>query len=154
MTLLKAILHNIGVAIVSFLIGYAGVFSDRVFSIQEFHSTSAVVAGWFLLGAGFFLRVWATDYFYRAKIRVIDLHTQGSLITDGPFRLSRNPLYLGGNVFMFFGVGLVLGSLSMLIFTALHLIGMHLFIRREERQLEARFGDEWRAYKARVRRWL
>jgi protein-S-isoprenylcysteine O-methyltransferase Ste14 len=56
-----------------------------------------------LLALGFLLRVWATVYFYRHSMRVISLEPQTALITSGPYRFSRNPLYLGGNVFIFFG---------------------------------------------------
>jgi protein-S-isoprenylcysteine O-methyltransferase Ste14 len=57
-------------------------------------------------------------------------------------------------VFIFFGASLVLGSPSALVITALHLPLMDLFIRREEKQLEQTFGEEWFRYKQRVRRWL
>jgi protein-S-isoprenylcysteine O-methyltransferase Ste14 len=102
----------------------------------------------------FLVRLWATFHFYVHKMRVISLEAQTTLITSGPFRFSRNPLYLGGNVFIFFGAALLLGSPTALVVTALHIPLMDRFIRREEEQLERRFGDEWRSYKRRVRRWL
>jgi protein-S-isoprenylcysteine O-methyltransferase Ste14 len=49
---------------------------------------------------------------------------------------------------------MMLGSPTALIATVLHLPLVDQLIRREERQLEQRFGDEWRRYEARVRRWL
>jgi hypothetical protein len=54
------------------------------------------VVGCALLVAGFLLRVWATFHFYKNGMRVISLSPQRTLITSGPYRLSRNPLYLGG----------------------------------------------------------
>ena len=57
-------------------------------------------------------------------------------------------------VLIFFGAALLLGSPVALVVTALHIPLMDRFIRREERQLERHFGDEWRSYKRRVRRWL
>jgi protein-S-isoprenylcysteine O-methyltransferase Ste14 len=87
-------------------------------------------------------------------MRVISLKPQTTLITSGPYRFSRNPLYLGGNVFIFFGAALFLGSPTALFATALHLFMMDRFIRREEEQLEREFGEMWRSYKKRVRRWL
>jgi protein-S-isoprenylcysteine O-methyltransferase Ste14 len=88
-------------------------------------------------------------------MRVISLVPQSALITNGPFRFSRNPLYLGGNVFIFGGAALVLGSPSALIFTIFHLPFVDLFmVRREEKQLEQKFGDEWTNYKKKVRRWI
>jgi protein-S-isoprenylcysteine O-methyltransferase Ste14 len=87
-------------------------------------------------------------------MRVISLEPQATLITSGPYRFSRNPLYLGGNVFIFFGAAPLLGSPTALVVTALHIPLMDRFIRREEEQLERNFGDEWRSYKRRVRRWL
>ena len=87
-------------------------------------------------------------------MHVISLKPQSTLITLGPYRFSRNPHYLGGNVFIFFGAALFLGSPTALVATALHLPLMDRFIRREEEQLERQFGEEWRSYRSRVRRWI
>jgi Phospholipid methyltransferase len=54
------------------------------------------------IAIGFLLRVWATFHFYEQHMKVISLVPQKKLITSGPYRFSRNPLYLGGNVFIFF----------------------------------------------------
>jgi protein-S-isoprenylcysteine O-methyltransferase Ste14 len=98
--------------------------------------------------------VWATFLFYDHRMKVISLVPQKALITSGPFRFSRNPLYLGGNVFIFFGAALFLGSPTALLLTAIHLPLMDLFVRREEKQLERSFGQEWVRYKEQVRRWI
>jgi protein-S-isoprenylcysteine O-methyltransferase Ste14 len=98
--------------------------------------------------------MWATYTFYEHRMKVISLSPQAVLVTSGPYRFSRNPLYLGGNVFIFFGAGCLLGSPSDIVLTALHFPFVDLFIRREETQLEARFGDQWLRYKQHVRRWV
>ena len=87
-------------------------------------------------------------------MKVIRLAPQQALITGGPYRFSRNPLYLGGNVFIFFGAALSLRSPAALVITALHLPLVDLFIRREESQLAAQFGEAWERYRSRVRRWI
>ena len=151
---LKSILHNIGVLAVGFTVGLLGIKADHLFDLSNFHSTSLLVFGLTLLMAGFLLRVWATYDFYKHQMKVIVLHAQQALITSGPYRYSRHPLYLGGNVFIFYGFALFLGSISALILITLHLPIIEWMARREERQLEARFGDEYREYKKRVRRWI
>jgi protein-S-isoprenylcysteine O-methyltransferase Ste14 len=100
------------------------------------------------------VRVWATAYFYAHRMRVISLEPQKTLITAGPYRFSRNPLYLGGNVFIFFGAALLLGSPTALFATAIHIPLIDLLIRREEAQLARDFGEQWQRYAKRVRRWL
>ena len=152
--LLKSVLHNIGVVALSIALAYLGTLVDSLLSIQRFSSTTAKLSGVLLLTLGFLLRVWATFHFYRQSMRVVSLEPQTSLITSGPYRFSRNPLYLGANVFCFFGAALLLGSWTSLAITALHLPFMNLMIRREERQLEQKFGEEFREYKKRVRRWV
>ncbi len=154
MNFFRSVLHNIGVTIVSFAVAFVGAWLDSLFGIPRFDSFPAMIAGWLLLGIGFVLRVWATDSFYKHHMRVISLEPQSTLVTSGPFRISRNPLYLGGNVFMFLGTSLILGSPIALVFTLLHLPLVDLFIRREEAQLEQRFGQEWLEYKKHVRRWI
>src|SRR5262249_4074917 len=140
---LKSILHNIAVVLVGFALAYLGTMADSFLGFPASASIVATAAGWLLVTAGFLLRVWATFYFYRHNMRVIALEPQTALITSGPYRFSRNPLYVGGNVFIFFGAALILGSPAALFATALHLPLMDRFIRREEKQLGRKFSDEW-----------
>src|SRR5215831_6486855 len=120
---------------------------DSLWGVSTFASPLVKAGALVLLALGFLVRVWATVYFYAHRMRVISLKPQRALITSGPYRLSRNPLYLGGNVFVFFGAALLLGSPTALFVTAIHLPLIDRFIRREEEQLEREFGDEWRSYK-------
>src|SRR5215467_4359983 len=150
--LLKSSLHNLGVVLVGMGVAYVGTKLDLLFAIACFHSPWAVAAGGLLLAAGFVLRVWATMLFYERQMKVISLAPQNSLITTGPYRFSRNPLYLGGNVFIFAGAALFLGSLDGLLLTGLATIAADFMIRREERQLEREFGESWVRYKNQVRR--
>jgi protein-S-isoprenylcysteine O-methyltransferase Ste14 len=154
MNLVKSILHNIGVVLVGLGIAFLGTKVDALLGIHGFHSTLASASGWLLLLIGFLVRVSATFYFYEHQMKVISLAPQQTLITSGPYRFSRNPLYLGGNVFIFFGAALLLGSPTALAFTAVHLPLVDIFIRREERQLERDFGEQWVRYKSGVRRWI
>ena len=77
-----------------------------------------------------------------------------SLVTEGVFARSRNPMYLGMVVFAF-GVAIVMGSVSaMLVSLAYGFFVRLVFVMPEERRLAERFGDEYRAYEGRVRRWI
>src|SRR5262245_14973335 len=152
--LLRSVLHNIGVFFVGLAVAYAGTRVDRLLGLSPITSPLAQPVAWLLLAAGFLTRVWATVSFYTRNLRVISLVPQRTLVKSGPYQFSRNPLYLGGNVFTFFGAALLLGSPAACIATVVHLPLVDLFIRREEAQLELAFGDEWRRYKTRVRRWL
>jgi protein-S-isoprenylcysteine O-methyltransferase Ste14 len=154
MNLLKSLLHNIGVVLVGLAVAYIGTRLDSLLRVRDCRSLSATVAGCLLLSLGFFLRVWATHAFYEHQMRVISLSPQAVLITSGPYRFTRNPLYLGGNVFIFFGAASLLGSPSAVVLTAFHLPLVDLMIRREEGQLEVTFGEQWLRYKRHVRRWL
>ena len=153
-SLLKSILHNIGVLIVGFGVAFIGTRIDALLGIRGFASGFATAVGCLFLSLGFLLRVWATFCFYEHRMKVVSLEPQKALITTGPYGFSRNPLYLGGNVFIFFGAALSLGSPTALVITAIHIPLVDLFIRREERQLEKQFGEAWVRYKDRVRRWI
>ena len=137
-----------------FAFAILGTRLDLLFGIASFHSVPVTVAASLLLTIGFLIRVWATFDFYRQRMKVISLVPQDKLITSGPYRFSRNPLYLGGNVFIFLGAVLVLGSPIGLLLTAINIGIVDIMIRREERQLEQAFGDDWLRYKKNVRRWL
>jgi protein-S-isoprenylcysteine O-methyltransferase Ste14 len=152
--LFKSLLHNVGIVILSLALAYVGTVIDSLLGLPSLSSTPAATVGIVLLSLGFLLRLWAVVHFYNHRMRVISLEPQGSLVTAGPYRYSRNPLYLGANVFCFFGAALLLGSLTALVMTAVHIPFVNLYIQREERQLEQKFGDRFRVYKKQVRRWL
>lgn len=76
------------------------------------------------------------------------------LVTDGPYRFSRNPLYLSLALILL-GTAVYLGSLTpFLVVPAFVWVIGALFIRPEEAKLAAAFGDDYRDYCRRVRRWL
>ena len=77
-----------------------------------------------------------------------------TLVQDGPFRYSRNPGYLS-LVMLYAGIAILGNALWAILFLPLLvLITQRELIEREERYLERTFGEEYLAYKRRVRRWL
>jgi protein-S-isoprenylcysteine O-methyltransferase Ste14 len=152
--LLKSVLHNIGVLVVGFAFAFLGTRLDWLLGLHSFEFIGTTIAAWLLLAMGFGLRVWATYDFYQRQMKVIVLKPQTSLITTGPYRFTRNPLYLGGNLFIFGGAVLWLGSPGGLILTVVVVIATDFMIRQEEKQLEKTFGLAFIRYKSRVRRWI
>jgi protein-S-isoprenylcysteine O-methyltransferase Ste14 len=76
------------------------------------------------------------------------------VLARGPYGFSRNPMYLFELTF-WFGWALLYGSVAVLIgFCIMWILFGLVAVPREERDLEARFGDGYREYKARVPRWL
>ena len=75
-------------------------------------------------------------------------------VPTGPYRYVRNPMYLGAALALA-GYGLFVGSISVVLLSFAFLVVMHLFvILLEERGLEERFGESYRAYKRAVNRWV
>jgi protein-S-isoprenylcysteine O-methyltransferase Ste14 len=103
--------------------------------------------GLLLFLGGWALRIWAQQHVcYRLK-------TTKALTTSGPYALVRNPIYLGNT-----GIVLGLVVLSELVWlvpvAGLWCAGVYaLVVRYEERQLQATYGVDYRAYQAAVRRW-
>jgi protein-S-isoprenylcysteine O-methyltransferase Ste14 len=118
---------------------------------------AAVPAGWLggiVFLAGLALLIWAATTFRRAGTEVRTSQPTTRIVITGPYRYTRNPIYIG----MFLGlVGLAIGfdSLWLLILLVpFCLVIRYGVVAREEAYLELKFGEVYRAYKARVRRWL
>lgn len=98
--------------------------------------------------------IWGGTTMHRAGTNVRPDRPVTALVTGGPFRFSRNPLYLSLTA-LYLGITLLCGALWPLVTLVPLLAIVHWrIILREERYLESKFGDEYRAYKARVRRWI
>ena len=75
------------------------------------------------------------------------------IVTDGAYRYLRNPMYLGHLIFMA-GLAITFSSWLALALLVFHAGWFHLRVLRDEERLESRFGDSYRAYKSRVKRWI
>ena len=92
--------------------------------------------------------------YYRAKTTFYFGEPSSALITNGPYRFSRNPGYVSLTL-LYGAVALLVNSLWVLLMLVPAMIVLNIgVIKREERYLEAKFGDEYREYKTTVRRWV
>lgn len=116
--------------------------------------TAARVVGIGFGVAGLALAIWAAQTLSRHKTTILPNGTSDALVTDGPYRFRRNPIYVA-DVLLLLAAADLAGSVWF-IAAALVFAGLvtWLQILPEERHLEARFGDAYRAYKAQTRRWL
>jgi len=117
-------------------------------------SGPGAIAGASLVTAGGALAFAGVLNFWRAKTTILPFKTATRFVATGPYRFTRNPMYVGLSTISI-GVALLLRDLWTipLVFVAAAVIDRFV-IRGEERHLEARFGDDFRDYKRRVRRWL
>ena len=111
------------------------------------HAIPRYLAGAVLAAGGFVMILMGSRRFLAAGTNIPPSLPTTALVTDGIYRRTRNPLYLG--------LGIAAGSIwaIVLVVPLLWIINTGV-ITREESYLERKFGDAYRAYKARVRRWV
>jgi protein-S-isoprenylcysteine O-methyltransferase Ste14 len=103
-------------------------------------------------GAALMMLAWWL--FKRNHVAVCPTARTARLITSGPFRFTRNPMYVG-MLAILFGLALIMGSLPFyLSFAAFFGLLNHFFCPYEENKLTDAFGAEYVLYKKNVRRWL
>jgi protein-S-isoprenylcysteine O-methyltransferase Ste14 len=133
----------------------AGLAIDQLYPLRWIPATwSTVWIGVIVFAAGFALAIWAIVTFRKAGTRVETTKPTMAIVTQGPYRFTRNPIYLG----MFLGrTGLAIGFDNLWILATLipfYLVLRYGVVAREEAYLEHKFGDVYSDYKSRVRRWL
>jgi protein-S-isoprenylcysteine O-methyltransferase Ste14 len=112
------------------------------------------VIGAGLITAGLAVFWWGMSTFARARTGILLERPASELVTRGPYRWSRNPQYVGF-VACYLGLSAIANSLWPVIVLPVALALLVPFvIRREERYLRSRFGDQYDAYCRRVKRWL
>ena len=110
--------------------------------------------GGVLLAIGVFVAIRGRRAMERVGTNVNPTLPSTALVEAGPFRFSRNPLYVA-LTFMYVGLALLANALWVLALIVPVMVLMHYgVVRREERYLEAKFGDAYRDYRSRVRRYL
>lgn len=104
------------------------------------------------VGAG--LAIVADSAFKKVGTTVSPLGETTTLVTTGMFRISRHPMYLGFVLFLL-GTAMLLGTLTPFVVAAAFAVFIEVvFVRFEEGKMEDQFGEAWREYKRKVRRWI
>jgi protein-S-isoprenylcysteine O-methyltransferase Ste14 len=112
------------------------------------------LAGAALAAGGFAMIAMGTRRFQAAGTNIPPTLPTTALVVDGIYRRTRNPLYLGTTL-VYLGLAVAAGSLWTIGLLVPLMWVMNVgVVAREERYLERKFGDAYRAYKARVRRWI
>jgi protein-S-isoprenylcysteine O-methyltransferase Ste14 len=131
-----------------------GVLLSLVFPVSFLPPMVTLLTGAVFFVLPFGLGLMALRAMRRARTSVNPYKPTTVLLTEGPFRVSRNPMYLG-MVVQYVGLALLFNSLWAIVLLPLALVIIHLtVIKREERYLELTFGEQYRVYKTKVRRWI
>ena len=135
------------------LIAHLLIPATRVFDIS-FPILSGIVGGIATLIA-LYLVLRASNLFAKEKTEILPTSPANRvLITYGPYRFTRNPMYLG-MVLMLLGIAIYLGTLPMFLAAAAQFSVLNFFfIPFEEAKMARQFGETYEAYKHKVRRWL
>lgn len=137
-------------------IAVAGVAAllDRVWPWTLQGSSGLFFLGWGLLDIGAVILLWTIWLMLWRKTTMSPYGKPQQLLSEGPFRVSRNPLYIGMLV-AYLGAGLLWGNLWCLILLPLLVALLQVgIIRHEEQLLCKHFGDDYTQYCRKVRRWL
>ena len=107
-----------------------------------------------LLAFGATLAVWSRRTLQSAGTNTDPSLPATVLVITGPYAASRNPMYMARTC-LYIGFGLLVNALGTMVMLVPLLLVMHFgVIKPEERYLEAKFGEAYRQYRSRVRRWL
>jgi len=127
---------------------------DWLRPLELMPATAGLWGGSIVLVMGLALNVWGAYTMSRARTPINPYRPVADIVDWGPFRLSRNPLYVGLNL-VFLGLTLLINSAWGILLLVALLVVMHYgVILREERYLESRFGEAYREYCRKVRRYL
>lgn len=122
--------------------------------IKQIFFSPYTYIGIILFGIGWIPNIWLGVYFRKIGTSIPAKNIPKKLVTDGLFKFSRNPIYLG-MIIALFGEAIFLGSIITFIIPVLFIILIsRINIPFEEENLEKKFGKRYLEYKKKVRRWI
>ena len=145
--LIRPPLLFLGLAILAIALGLLWPMPLMPASMQIMGGAILIVMAASLMGA-------AIPRFKRAGTHVATWKPSSALVTSGPYRLTRNPIYVAF-LLAFLGLACALDNIWFAVLWPVLAVVLDLgVVRREERYLESRFGDSYRTYCRNVRRWF
>jgi protein-S-isoprenylcysteine O-methyltransferase Ste14 len=114
----------------------------------------AQVTAALLFVVGTILAAWSIGLFRRSKTSLVPVKPTATLVMSGPYQVTRNPMYL--SLLCLYLAAACWFNMIWALLLAPIVVGVvqRIVIEKEERYLEQRFGETYRQYKARVRRWI
>jgi protein-S-isoprenylcysteine O-methyltransferase Ste14 len=132
----------------------AGLLANRLYSVPFVPRGLRRVLGWPLIFGGLAIGYLGVREMKRAGTNVDPREPTTAIVTEGPYRFTRNPLYLSMTL-IYAGVTAFANALpAALLLPIVQHIMRRGVIEREESYLERKFGDEYLNYKTRVGRWV
>ena len=110
--------------------------------------------GILLIVIGLWFNVWSSNFFKKVKTAIKPFEESSYLVTEGLFKYTRHPMYLG-MLLALVGLFILLGSITPLLAIPIFIWVMtKKFVLIEEKALEEKFGEDYLKYKDKVRRWI
>lgn len=127
---------------------------SRLWNPFGFHWVATVWLGWLVIGCAIVLMAWASLQFLLKRTSIIPRKSPKALIAAGPYRFSRNPIYLA-DAMVLLGTALILGSAIGVLFVPVFArVITQRFILGEEAGLKQLYPDQQAAFFANTRRWI
>ncbi len=127
---------------------------SNIWNPLDYSSAIAIWMGRAWIFAGIFLMLWAFLMFRRHKTSVIPKRTPKTILKEGPYRFSRNPIYVA-DAMILLGFVLTQGSVLSLVLVPLFMrVIRKRFIDGEEARIAQEFGPAFEEYRRQTRRWL
>jgi protein-S-isoprenylcysteine O-methyltransferase Ste14 len=131
-----------------------GIALHFVFPIRVLAVVPSRIAGTILICVAGCTVTWAQRVMKKAGTNIRPDKPALAIVASGPFRLTRNPMYVSLCLLQV-GIALLIDGLMPLLLVIPLVLMLHFgVIRREERYLEAKFGEPYVTYRSQVRRWL
>jgi protein-S-isoprenylcysteine O-methyltransferase Ste14 len=140
--------------VIGFVAGWALDRFWRALPLSEFAGSARAPFGWAALAVGVTLAGWGMVTFKRAKTAINPHLSASQLVTHGPYRFTRNPMYTGLTLQYLGGSALLNSAWPIILLPVVLLVLIKTVILREEMYLRGAFGVEYTGYVASVRRWL
>jgi len=125
-----------------------------IFPVLLFIKPPLSYLGFIPIILGILINILTDNLFKKNGTTVKPYEKPSKLIIEGPFRISRHPMYLG-MLFILIGIAILLGSILTITFPIIFFLIMEIiFIPHEEETMEKYFNTEYNSYKKKVRRWI
>ena len=131
-----------------------GIGLERYLPLPRIPLAIGRALGTVFVAACLLLVVWSFRRFWASGTSVVPVRPTTALVIEGPYRFTRNPMYVG-MLLLYTGIACGLGLVWPLLLAPILIWTISTFvIGREERYLTRKFGDQYLRYQSQVRRWL